>query len=125
MTLIVKQGVLTNGSILIVEESYFKIKNMQDDNGNTLSEAKPGDAVQILGIPSIPAAGDFVYQVEDDNKAKYIISKRKLVNSETLHQEQSKKTIKSSKLRLKYRERKTLYNSGTGEAWISKFNEKE
>lgn len=65
MTLIVKQGILKNGSILLVEENYFRIKNMQDDSGNTLSEAKPGDAVQILGIPSIPAAGDFVYEVED------------------------------------------------------------
>jgi len=33
---------------------------MYDDGGNELKEAKPGDAVQITGIPNIPAAGDFI-----------------------------------------------------------------
>jgi translation initiation factor IF-2 len=61
---------------------------MQDDSGRNLSEAKPGDAVQVLGIPVIPAAGDFIYQVEDENKAKYIITKRRQVTSDSLHREQ-------------------------------------
>jgi len=63
MTLIVKQGTLKQGSILVIGESYTKIKNMYDDAGNELKEAKPGDAVQIMGIPNIPAAGDFIYEV--------------------------------------------------------------
>lgn len=54
---------------------------MHDDAGKTLTEAKPGDAVQIIGIPSIPSAGDFVYEVEDENKAKYIVTKRKQMSS--------------------------------------------
>jgi len=34
---------------------------MQDDSGNSLKVAYPGNAVQIMGIPNIPAAGDFIY----------------------------------------------------------------
>lgn len=34
---------------------------MHDDQGKALEVARPGDAVQIIGIPIVPAAGDFVY----------------------------------------------------------------
>ena len=34
---------------------------MQDDAGNSLEVAYPGDAVQLLGIPCIPNAGDFIF----------------------------------------------------------------
>ena len=125
MTLIVKQGILKTGSILIIEDQYTKIKNMHDDAGKTLTEAKPGDAVQIIGIPSIPSAGDFVYELEDENKAKYIVTKRKQMSSQSLQKIQAKSTLKTSKIRLDYRTRKAMYGSATGNAWISKFNEKE
>ena len=54
---------------------------MHDDMGNALSEAHPGDAVQIIGIPSIPAAGDFIYEVEDEEKARFITARRKQISS--------------------------------------------
>ena len=44
--------------------------------------AKPGDAVHIMGIPNIPAAGDFIYEVQDENKAKFITGKKKQINDE-------------------------------------------
>lgn len=65
MTMIVKQGILRNGSLLIIGEDYAKIKSFHDDQGIPLKEAKPGDAVQVIGIPNIPAAGDFIYEVSD------------------------------------------------------------
>lgn len=51
--------------MLIIGDQYTKIKQMHDDAGTELKEARPGDAVQIIGIPSIPTAGDFIYEVED------------------------------------------------------------
>ena len=63
MTMIVKQGVLKADSILIIGEEYAKIKSIEDDTGNQLKEAFPGDAVQITGIPNVPTAGDFIYEV--------------------------------------------------------------
>ena len=85
MTLIVKQGTLKTGSMLIIGDEYTKIKTIQDDSGNQLNKANPGDAVQVLGIPTIPTAGDFVYEVEDESKAKYIKAKRKQLLADELH----------------------------------------
>jgi translation initiation factor IF-2 len=65
MTLIVKQGILKTGSLLIIGDQFTKVKLIHDDLGRTLTQAKPGDAVQIIGIPNIPAAGDFIYEVAD------------------------------------------------------------
>lgn len=65
MTLIVKQGTLKAGSLLIIGQEYAKVKSMHDDSGKILTVARPGDAVQIIGIPNIPAAGDFIYEVQD------------------------------------------------------------
>ena len=103
MTLIVKHGVLKIGSTLIIGDEYAKIRSMHDDSGRELKEARAGDAVQIIGIPNIPTAGDFIYEVEDDAKAKYITSKRKLVASEEIHKMQAKNTLKSSKIKMNYR----------------------
>lgn len=64
MTLIIKQGILKTGSTLIIGNQYAKVKHMHDDSGRELKEAMPGDAVQVIGIPSIPTAGDFIYEVE-------------------------------------------------------------
>lgn len=36
---------------------------MHDDQGNNIQEAFPGSAVQIMGMGSIPKAGDYVHQV--------------------------------------------------------------
>lgn len=79
MTLIVKHGVFKTGSVIVIGGEYTKIKNMQDDSGKELKEARPGDAVQIIGIPSVPTAGDFIYEVEDENKARYIIDRKSVV----------------------------------------------
>ena len=121
MTMIVKQGRLKPGSILIIGDESTKIRNMQDDSGRELKEAFPGDAVHILGIPSIPTAGDFIYEVEDEIKAKYITSKKKQVLAEESQKEKSKNNLKGSKLTITRREKKVLYKSGD---WMSKFNEK-
>jgi len=97
---------------------------MYDDGGNELKEAKPGDAVQITGIPNIPVAGDFIYEVEDESKAKFITIKKKQLISEEMKKQTDKETIKTSKLRLDYRSRKAMYGSASNNTWISKFAEK-
>jgi translation initiation factor IF-2 len=61
MTLIVTKGLLKIGSILIVGDEYTKIKNIYDDRGKQIELARPGDAVQIIGIGNIPLAGDFIF----------------------------------------------------------------
>lgn len=125
MTVIVKQGILRCGCLLIIGEEYTKVKLMHDDLGRSLSEAKPGDAVQVIGIPNIPAAGDFVYEVADENRAKYITSRRKEKNESSLQQEQNKSTVKSAKIKLNRRARKSMYGTATTGDWLQKYKEKQ
>ena len=77
MTLIVNKGILKIGSIIIVGDQYAKIKNLYDDKGKQVQKARPGDAVQIIGIPNIPLAGDFVFEIGTEKQAKFISTKRK------------------------------------------------
>ena len=42
-----------------------------------LKEAFPGDAVQIVGIPFIPAPGDVVFEVENEKMARFMLEKNK------------------------------------------------
>ena len=125
MTMIVKQGTLKVGSLLVIGEEYAKVKSLHDDKGDSLKVALPGDAVQVVGIPNIPAAGDFIYEVSDENKAKFITTKRKQISQQVLNKDQEKNTVKTAKIRLDYRSRKAMYGSATNEAWLAKFAEKE
>ena len=77
MTLIINKGILKTGSILIVGDQYTKIRNLYDDKGRQVQKARPGDAVQIIGIPNIPLAGDFIFEIATEKEAKFISSKRK------------------------------------------------
>jgi len=75
----------------------------------------------VIGIPNIPAAGDFIYEVSDENKAKFIASKRKQMTMQDVNKEQQKNTVKTAKIRLDYRTRKAMYGSATNDAWLLKF----
>jgi translation initiation factor IF-2 len=63
MTMIVQKGTMKVGSLILIGEETTKIKHMHDDMGKVLEVAKPGDAVQVIGIPSIPVAGEIVNEI--------------------------------------------------------------
>lgn len=65
MTIIVEKGVLKQNAILIIGKESFRAKTILDDRGENLKQAFPGDAVQIVGIPFVPAPGDIVFEVEN------------------------------------------------------------
>ena len=77
MTMIVQKGVVKPGSILIVGNDSMKVTKIKDDSGNVLDNGYPGDAVEIIGIPIVPQAGCIVYEVKDEKRAKFILSKKK------------------------------------------------
>lgn len=75
--MIVQKGTVKPGSILIVGDDYVKVNKMKDDSGRTLTQGFPGDAIQVVGIPVVPKAGSIVYEVKDQKRAKFILSKKK------------------------------------------------
>ena len=76
-TLLVEQGTLKKGDIVVVGESYGKIKLMQDDSGNVINAARPAMPAQILGLNKVPDAGDRFIRVANERKAKEIVAQGK------------------------------------------------
>lgn len=63
MTVIVEKGIIKTNSVLILKTDLIKVKTMLDDKGKILTEANPGAAIQIVGIPLVPAPGDLIFEV--------------------------------------------------------------
>ena len=76
-TLIVQSGKLKEGDAIVVGPYYGKIKAMFDDHHKNVFEAGPSIPVEVLGLPSVPEAGETFYAVIDERKAREIAEVRK------------------------------------------------
>ncbi len=75
-TLLVQRGTLRVGDSIVVGDSYGRVRAMLDENGNSLSEAGPSRPVLLLGLTSVPRAGDSFIVVDEDRTARQIAEKR-------------------------------------------------
>ncbi len=71
-TVLVQNGTLKIGDVLIASLHYGKIRMMINDRGHPVGEAKPSDPVEISGLSGVPQAGDLFYVVEDEKEAKEV-----------------------------------------------------
>ena len=77
-TLLVNRGTLHVGDALVAGMSYGRVRAMLDQHGNTVTEAGPSDAVEILGLQSVPAAGDEFRVFQDERDARDLAEQRAL-----------------------------------------------
>ncbi|MBM6868116.1 translation initiation factor IF-2 [Collinsella tanakaei] len=77
-TVLVNRGTLRVGDSLVAGMSYGRVRAMLDQHGNNVKEAKPSDAVEILGLNSVPAAGDEFRVFEDERDARDLAEQRSL-----------------------------------------------
>lgn len=75
-TVLVQQGTLRAGDVAVCGTSVGKVRAMTGSAGERLTEAEPGDPVEVLGLPEVPNVGDEFYVVEDEKSAKAIASGR-------------------------------------------------
>ncbi|MFJ5927822.1 translation initiation factor IF-2 [Kitasatospora sp. NPDC092948] len=75
-TLLVQRGTLRVGDSIVVGDSYGRVRAMLDENGNSLAEAGPSRPVLLLGLTSVPRAGDSFIVVDEDRTARQIAEKR-------------------------------------------------
>ncbi|GAA2113627.1 hypothetical protein GCM10009759_57340 [Kitasatospora saccharophila] len=75
-TLLVQRGTLRVGDSVVVGDSYGRVRAMLDENGNNISEAGPSRPVLLLGLTSVPRAGDSFIVVDEDRTARQIAEKR-------------------------------------------------
>jgi len=81
-SVLVQNGTLRNQESFIVGNTFGKIRAMFDDRGRPVEEAGPSTPVEILGLESIPDAGDTFLVVSDRDKAKGIAQYRKMKERE-------------------------------------------
>ena len=75
-TVLVQSGTLHIGDAIVAGTSYGRVRAMLDENGNQMKEAKPSTPVQVLGLTSVPTAGDLFLVASDDRTARQIAEKR-------------------------------------------------
>ena len=83
-TMLVQRGTLRVGDSLVVGSSYGRVRAMFDDDGNDVSEAGPSTPVAVLGLTSVPRAGDSFLVASDDRTARQIADKREAAERQAL-----------------------------------------
>ncbi len=77
-TVLVQDGTLRLNDSYIVGNTFGKVRAMFDDRGRALEEAGPSTPIEVLGLESVPDAGDTFLVVADRDKAKSIAHYRKM-----------------------------------------------
>jgi translation initiation factor IF-2 len=75
-TVLVQEGTLRRGDILVVDTVFGRVRAMEDEKGQRLKEAGPSTPVQVIGLGAVPEAGRPVHVVESERAAKEIIDHR-------------------------------------------------
>jgi translation initiation factor IF-2 len=75
-TVLIQRGTLHRGDSIVAGAAHGRVRAMINDRGDTIDEAPPSMPVQVLGLTSVPGAGDNFLVVEDDRMARQIAAKR-------------------------------------------------
>jgi len=76
VTALVRSGTLHVGDSVVVGQSWGKIRAMLDDTGATMDEAGPAMPVVVMGLNTVPQAGDLLEVVADERAGKQVASSR-------------------------------------------------
>ena len=71
-TMLVQQGTLRRGDVVLAGSTFGRVRAMLDENGKQIAEAGPSIPVEILGLSDVPAAGDDVMVLNDERKAREV-----------------------------------------------------
>jgi len=76
-TVLVQEGTLRVGDVVVAGRTFGKVRAMLDDLGNSITEAGPSTPVEVLGLDGVPDAGDQMNAAEDDKVAKQVVEHRR------------------------------------------------
>ena len=83
-TVLIQSGTLRVGDAIVAGSSHGRVRAMFDENGEAVSEAGPSRPVQVLGLQSVPRAGDKFVVAEDERQARQIAEKREAADRNAL-----------------------------------------
>nr|WP_239539188.1 translation initiation factor IF-2 [Arcanobacterium pluranimalium] len=76
ITALIQDGTLRIGDSIVVGTAYGRVRAMVDEHGERVESAGPSRPVQVLGLTSVPGAGDQLIVAEDDRTARQIAERR-------------------------------------------------
>ena len=77
MTVLVQNGTLKQGDIIIAGTAVGRVRTMLNDKGERVTEAGPSIPVEIAGMSEVPGAGDVFNSVKDERMARMLAEQRK------------------------------------------------
>ena len=81
-TVLVQNGTLHTGDTVIVGTAVGRVRMMRDENGKMMKEAGPSVPAEIVGLDSVPSAGDELNAVEDERMARELAEQRRTKEKE-------------------------------------------
>lgn len=92
-TVLVQNGTLRVGDILVAGTAVGRVRGMTDENGNKVEAAGPSVPVEIMGLAEVPASGDIFNAVTDERLARELVEQRKTAAKEELFSQYQKVTL--------------------------------
>jgi translation initiation factor IF-2 len=77
-TILIQDGTLNRGDVILAGGAHGKVRAMHDAMGNQLESAGPSTPVVVIGLADVPSAGDPVHVLNDMKKAQEIADSRKI-----------------------------------------------
>ncbi|MFC6257858.1 translation initiation factor IF-2, partial [Kocuria oceani] len=83
-TVLVQSGTLRVGDAIVAGAAYGRVRAMFDENGKSVEQAGPSRPVQVLGLDSVPRAGDTFLSTPEERTARQIAEKRQAADRNAL-----------------------------------------
>ncbi len=94
-TLLVQNGTLKSGDIIVAGSAVGRVRVMTDDKGRKVNQAGPSVPVEIMGLDEVPQAGDAFDAVKDEKLARELVEQRKTKAKEEQFKEYQKVTLEN------------------------------
>ena len=107
-TMLVQNGTLNQGDILIAGTAVGRVRAMTDFRGRKLKSAGPSVPVEIIGMSEVPEAGDDFYVVADERMARELAEQRKQEKKDAMNRPVQKVSLDDLFSQIKEGEMKTL-----------------
>ena len=107
-TLLVQNGTLKQGDVIIAGTAVGRVRAMTNDKGQKVTEAGPSVPVEIIGMGEVPEAGDDFHAVADERMARELAEQRKAEQKNSMNSNVGKVTLEDLFSQIQAGEMKTL-----------------
>ncbi len=96
--LLVQDGTLKRGDVILAGEGYGKVRAMFDDRGRAVDEAPPSMPIEVTGLSALPSIGQAFYVVESLAQAKEVATEREKKNRAVQLSQENRQTVTAASL---------------------------